>query len=317
MLARVRAAGVTTFGFHPSAASPATVAMPPNSGRRPLAGRTVLVTRPRAQAEALCAALHEQGAVPVELPTIRIEAVPDPAPLDDALRRLSTGGYAWVVFTSVNAVTPVLSRLEHLGRNEADWSRVKVAAVGKATATALAQAGVTIDLLPQRFEAEAVVAALRARGVAGQRILYPKGDLAGETIARGLGEIGAEVDAIVAYRTVPEMEIAPALRERLERGEIDVVTFASPSSARSLQVMLGGRFRALASAVIACVGETTAAAVVDLGLPVHVRADEASGRGLVAALVRHYGERPAQGAVEAIAEIPAAGGNGQPERDAT
>lgn len=315
MLARVRAAGGITFGFHPPAASRATATAQSDASSGPLAGLSVLVTRTRAQAGTLSAALREQGAVPIELPTIRIEAASDPAPLDDALRRLSTGAYDWVVFTSANAVAQTLSRLEQLIGQEPVWSGVKVAAVGTATAAALARAGVAVDLVPARFDAAAVVTALGERGVAGRRMLYPKGDLAGETIARELHAIGAEVDAVEAYRTLFETGIDPALRERLRRGEIDVVTFASPSSVRSLRAMLGDRFLALGSAVIACIGAVTAEAILELGLPVHVRADEATGRGLVAALGRHYAGLPAGDGTEAIENVRAAGGNRRPERD--
>lgn len=271
--------------------------------RPPLAGMSVLVTRARAQAATLSAALRAAGAEPVEWPTIRFDGPIDPAPLDVALGRLVRGGYDWVVFSSANSVERVLARLDEVGLDRMALGRARVAALGSATSAALSGAGVRVDLVPPQFVAEAVVAALAERGVAGRRVLYPHADLAGDALPSGLRALGAVVDAVQAYRTVPVTEVAPAVRTRVLRGEVDVITFASASSVRNLAASLGDAFGQLAARIV-CVGPVTATAARELGLRVDVVAEDATTDGLVAALVRH--------AVGGGEEVPSGGEEREP-----
>ena len=295
LLARLQATRTAFVGARPGRNGRAAVRTD-ESTRLPLAGVSVLVTRPRAQARSLSDALREQGAEPIELPTIRIDDPADFAPLDDALQRLARGGYDWLVFTSANAVGRVLGRMERLAIDRTALSRVRVAAVGRATAAALTARGVRVDVVPEQSVAEAVVAALGDRGIAGRRVLYPKADAAREVLPAGLRAHGAEVDAVDAYRTLQETDLDPAVRNRVLSGDIQVVTFASPSSVRGLKGLLGESFAAVARADVVCVGPVTAAAAREFGLPVHVVADDPTPRGVVEALVRHRAERLASGA---------------------
>lgn len=250
----------------------------------PLAGLRVLVTRPRAQAASLSSALRAQGAEPVEVPTIRIEDAGESASLDRALTGLIVGDYDWVVFTSVNAVERVLRALRGRGQEWPGGRAARVVAVGKTTAEALTAAGVAVDLVPDESDAEGVVTLMARQRINGQRVLFPKGDQARNVIPAGLRRAGAVVDPVDVYRTVPEHELDPAIREQIERGEVDVITFASPSSVRGLTSLLGGA-AALAGRAIVCVGPVTAAAVRDQGLPVDAVAADASAAGIVAAVI--------------------------------
>ncbi|RIL02046.1 MAG: hypothetical protein DCC71_16870, partial [Proteobacteria bacterium] len=126
-------------------------------------------------------------------------------------------------------------------------------------------------------------------GVAGRRLLVPQGTLARETLVRGLREAGAAVDAITVYETVPADVDAPALCAALVAGELDALTFASPSAAQRFAGCLDDAALAAARrAVVAAIGETTASALRALGLPPHVIPDEASAQSLVEALARRF-----------------------------
>jgi hydroxymethylbilane synthase len=265
----------------------------------PLAGRSVLVTRAREQAGGLVAALRAAGAEPVEAPTIRIVDAHDPTPLDRALAGLGDGDYAWVVFTSTNAVQRVLSRLAARGEDATAFDRVKVAAVGDATAARLREAGGSVDLVPARPTADGIVAELTDRVLVGHRVLLPQGSLARDGLARGLRAVGAVVDAVEVYRTVPETVLPTDVGSRIARGEVDVVTFASPSAVRNLAALLGGTLAPLRGATIACVGPTTAEAARAAGLAVDLVADDPSVGGLVAALVGHLPSRSVVSPVDA------------------
>lgn len=251
----------------------------------PLAGLKILVTRARDHADDLMDALRRAGAEPVLAPTIRIAPASDPAALDEAVRRLIGGAFEWVVFTSANAVDAVSDRIDEAGAGSGIAEPCKVAAIGAATAARLTARGMRVDVVPKRFDGAAVLATLRAVGVDGARVLLPLGNLAGTELEDGLRTAGADVERVEAYRTVPETELNPEVREQIAAGAIDVALFASPSSVRNLAAMLGGDSVVLLGSAVACVGPVTAAAAREHGLRVDVVADIATSAGLVAALI--------------------------------
>src|SRR5437588_13030449 len=124
----------------------------------PLQGKRILVTRTRQQASALSERLRASGAIAVEFPTISIAPPLDWVPLDSALRRLCTPSpqpfYTWLVFTSVNGVNFCFERLSSLGFAIQTIRKVRVAAIGPATAAALARYGLSADLVPDEYIAE-------------------------------------------------------------------------------------------------------------------------------------------------------------------
>jgi uroporphyrinogen-III synthase len=244
----------------------------------PLAGLRVLVTRPRAQSASFADALRALGATPVELPAIQIAPAPF-GPLDDALERLVD--YDWLIFTSVNGVHATFERLRALGGDPAAVA-ASIGAIGRATAEAVRAHGAAVAFVPERFVAEAAVEGLVARGMAGQRVLLPRADIARDTLPDGLRAAGAHVDVVVAYRTLPADEVDASVLAELRSDRFDVLTFASPSTVRSVAALLGEtRPR---HGVVACIGPITATAARAAGFRVDVEADEYSLAGLTRAL---------------------------------
>jgi uroporphyrinogen-III synthase len=266
----------------------------------PLAGLAVLVTRAAGDADGLVAALRTAGAEPVLLPTIQIVDSDDLEALDAAIDRLQAGGYDWVVFTSQHAVKPLVQRLGERGLPLAVMASAQIAAVGSATAAWLDQADIGVDLVPDQYTAEHVLAAMISRGMAGRRVLFPRGDRARDRLPSGLAAAGATVDEVVVYRTVPASDADPAVLDRLRSGGIDVVTLMSPSSVQSLASLLEENLHALTRALVACIGPVTAAAARELGLRVDVVPERSTAESLVEALADHVrmaakakGARPA------------------------
>lgn len=255
---------------------------------RPLAAVRVIVTRPASQSAELLAKLRAAGAVPVAAPAIEILPAEDDAPLLDAVRALDD--YAWVVFTSANAV-------HHFGQARATHEtplQARVAAVGAGTAAACAKDGLTVAFQPSAALGETLARELPI--VDGERVLWPRGSLAPDTLADILRQRGATVDAPVAYRTVTNLDllgIVDALRDR----RIDALTFTSPSTVRHFVDGLaaaGVRLARLPESErprIACIGPVTAATARECGLTVDALADPSSDDGLVAALVRIFSAR--------------------------
>src|ERR1051325_3215185 len=211
---------------------------------RPLFGKRILVTRPRAQAGDLADRLEAAGAEAIEAAMIRIEPPDDYGPLDDVCGR--AGEFRWIVFASVNAVDAFLERLLAGPTDLRDLKGVKLCAVGPATAERLARAGLKADYMPAENRAEGVLRAMieSAPGgkLAGAKILLPHADIGRELLADELKKHGADVTEVIAYRTVavePEREGEPDIYRMLLERRIDAVTFTSPSSVRNFVRILG------------------------------------------------------------------------------
>ncbi len=251
---------------------------------RPLFGRRVAVTRTREQASALASALAELGAEVVETPTIQIVPPEDYGPLDQAVARLPE--YDFLVFTSPNGVTHFLDRLSALGLVARRLGGLRLAAIGPATAQALAEHGLTSDIIPEKFVAEGLLEALSREDLAGRKILLPRAAQAREILPDELGRQGATVDVVPAYQNVaPEGDQARAVFE----AGVDLVTFTSSSTVTNLYQMLGDDFlRLLLETTVAAIGPITADTARDLGLRVHIEAAEHTIPGLVEAIRRHF-----------------------------
>ncbi|HXG15178.1 MAG TPA: uroporphyrinogen-III synthase [Calidithermus sp.] len=267
------------------------------SARRPLEGRTVVVTRAAGQARALSRLLENAGARVLEVPTIAIEPPPSWEPLDRALEELAA--FDWVVFTSVNAVRQVQARLRARGL---DWEALRtrrVAAIGPATAAALAEHGVAVAVTPGEYVAEDLLHHLAAVVRPGERVLLPRAAGARDVLSAGLRGLGAEVVEVTAYVTRPATERSGRLREALAGGDVDVVTLTSSSTARSLAEAFGPeeRRRWLAAVTVAAIGPITAATAARYGLRVEIVPREYTIPALAAAIVQHFEGRAAEGRV--------------------
>ena len=163
----------------------------------PLAGRRVLVTRAAHQAGKLSEGLRALGAEPVEVPVLEIRPPGSFEPLDAALRQLDS--YDWLILTSANAARALAERAAALGIALAQPARLKVAAIGEATAAAVRKAGLQVAFVPEAYVAESLVEGLQARA-AGMKILLVRAAVARDVIPGALRAAGAEVDVVDAYR---------------------------------------------------------------------------------------------------------------------
>jgi len=231
------------------------------SSSRPLAGRRIAVTRPLAQSGELADGLRARGAEPVVHPAIAIATCGDASALDAAITRL--GDYAWIAVTSANGARALGERLTALGATLPE--SVRLAAVGPATAAALARAVGAPEIVATEHEAGSLARAIPV--ALGDRVLLPRGELAGDALPAALRARGATVDEIIAYRTVPGPGL-DALATELAAGVLDAVLFTSASAARFTAEALaraGGEAR---RAAIFCLGEATAAEARSRGFDV-------------------------------------------------
>jgi uroporphyrinogen III methyltransferase / synthase len=244
---------------------------------RPLFGRSVVVTRARAQASGLAARLATLGAEVLETPTIRIE----PRPVAGEVRAAAEaiGEYALICVTSPNGASLLMDALAELGKDARALANATVAAIGPGTAAELARRGIRADVVPERSVAEALVQALEDVPVQGRRALVARAAEARDLLPESLRERGAEVDVVALYDTVAE----PLSDAQLERAAgADYATFTSSSTVRFFNEA-GGRVGERTRVV--SIGPVTSETARELGMTVHVEADRHDIDGLVDALV--------------------------------
>lgn len=271
--------------------------IPTGAARRaeqPLAGRTVMITRARAQAGEFAAALEGEGARVVACPVIEIVEPESYAPLDEAIDNLY--GYDWLVFTSTNGVEHFLRRMEGRGLDVSELDEVRVCAIGAATAERLREASVHVDVVPEQFKAEGVYAALEsyAGGRANlekKNFLIPRAAVARDYLPDALREAGARVDVVAAYRTVRP---ASTERERVEAmlvgGGVDCITFTSSSTVTNFAQLFDTTdlSRLLAGVRVACIGDITATTAADYGLRTDIQPDEFTTHALTRAIAAYF-----------------------------
>ncbi len=258
----------------------------------PLSGRTVIVTRARAQAAAFSDRLAAYGAEVLAFPTIEIVGPESWEPVDEAISDLSS--YDWVVFSSVNAVEAFFGRMAERGVDSRALTGCRIAAVGPATASACEDHGITADYVPDRYVAEGLIEGFLERGVGeGTRFLLPRALKAREVLPETLRERGATVDVAVVYRTVAGKGDS-AVMERIAAGGVDAITFTSSSTvsnfARLAKEMLGEDTDVAAlmdGVTVASIGPVTSKTAREHGLSVAVEPKEHTVEGLADALAAH------------------------------
>ncbi len=250
--------------------------------RRPLLGRSIGITRPATQAAGAIQRLVPLGAEPVLMPTIEILPPEANGEVDDVLDRLET--FHWIVFTSVNGVAGLLGRLWDRGGDLRCLGGIRLAAIGPATAEALAEYRLRVDLVPESYRAEALGAALAGQ-VAGQRVLWARANRGRDVLPTLLAEGGAEVEELVVYRNL-DVEAWPAgVVERLRAGAIDWVGLSSPSIARNVARLADSSGIPLATTRLASISPVTTAAAREAGLTVAAEAIDFTWDGILEAII--------------------------------
>jgi uroporphyrinogen III methyltransferase / synthase len=259
---------------------------------KPLFGWRVLVPRTKEQSAALSEQLISYGAVPVEVPTIAVEPPRTPQAMDRAIRGLVSGRYAWIGFTSVNAVKAVREKIEELGLDARALAGVKVACVGQQTAAAVLSWGITPELVPSGEQSsEGLLAEWPAYDSvydALDRVFLPRADIATDTLLAGLADLGWQIDDVTAYRTVRAAPPPADIREAIKTGGFDAVLFTSSSTVRNLVGIAG---KPHTSSIIAVIGPQTAKTAEELGLRVDVMATTPSASLLAESLAEFGRDR--------------------------
>ena len=254
---------------------------------KPLAGRRILITRARHQAQSLASALEEKGATVVAIPAIEIVPPDSYDALDAAL--WNARRYQWLVVTSANGAEVLAERLSVLKLRIAALDVLKIAAIGPATARALGEMGLHVDEVPKQAIAESLVESLRDQ-VSGKNVLLVRAKVARDVLPEELRSAGAIVDVVDAYQTVVPTTSADDLRLIFAAASRmpDVVTFTSSSTVTNFfRLLHEANVSAWPTAMAAAsIGPITSQTLRHHGIEPAVEAMEYTIPGVVEALCR-------------------------------
>jgi len=265
--------------------------------RRPLFGQRIVVTRTREQASQLAKQLGDLGAEVLEIPTIKIVPPEERQPIVEALQGL--GEYEWVIFTSPNGVTAFFDYLFKAFDDVRALGNLRIAAVGPATAAKLKELHLRVDVMPEEYVAQKITKAITAfESVENLRILLARAQVANPALTKDLETLGAIVDDVAFYRTVPETEDINGAAAKLMESGADWITFTSSSTVENFHTRfdlpkLMARFSGIK---LASIGPETTKAITALGLKPAVKARQHTIEGLVQSL---------QSTIKAASDTPA------------
>ncbi len=256
----------------------------------PLSGRSIVVTRSATQSSALSVLLEELGAEVLGLPVIALDDPEDWSPADAAIERLA--GYDWIVLTSANGAERLDARMRLHGLRLCDLRDARIAVVGSATAARVRAFGLEPAVIPERFRAEGLVAAMNEAGLkAGDRVLLARAAEAREVLPDELRALGAVVDVAPVYRLVTAVPPVEVLG-RVAAGGVDAIVFASGGTARRfVEVMRAAGFdevKALARTAVVSIGPVTTEALSALGIRVDSEAASSTSKSIAMALKIHF-----------------------------
>lgn len=255
------------------------------SAPTPLAGRRVVITRPREQAVEWRQKLEALGASVLELPLIRVSKEINPGTLTEVFQEL--GGYEWIIFTSTNGVKYFFEEFDRVHNDIRAFGLMRIAVVGEATAAAVRERHLRVEVQPKKANAEELARALIEReAMDSAKVLVVTGNRNREALVPMLEKARAIVDCLPVYKT-EEADLArdPVAGDFRTRGA-DAILFASPSAAQSFFDQAGAlKLGAKAKRPLAgSIGPSTTATMKQLGLPVDFEAPEATLDSLIGAL---------------------------------
>jgi uroporphyrinogen-III synthase len=253
---------------------------------RSLEGKRIVITRGIEQARDLKERLEHMGAAVLLFPSVGFSEAIEPSRLDRAIHAL--GECDWILFTSANAVRFFAGRCRKLGVEPKRGGNYRCAAVGPATASAVAAEGFSADYVAREFVGTALAGELSA-WIAGKKIVLPRSDRARPDLPNALRAAGAEVADVVAYHTGGAGAIDPEVMRAICEARVDIVSFFSPSAIENMRVALGAEVfsRLGAKAAFAAVGPVTAEALRNEGLQVAIEAPLTTAESMAAAIEKY------------------------------
>ena len=245
-------------------------------------GKKILVTRAEGTDNSFEKALNSLGASAEFFPVIEIKPENDHSLLDKKISVINE--YDGIFFTSSNAVKYFFERLSSSGKKFSG----KIFTVGAKTKASVESFGYKVYFAPLVYSSEELVHSIDKNVIKGKKYLFPCGNLAGNVLKEKLGSVAA-IDKVVVYYTVlPETESDSVreVREELEKGKIDCISFFSPSSVENfLKIFPDFKQNQIK---IAAIGSTTLNRIKDFGLEADIIPEKSTSESLAKAIADYF-----------------------------
>jgi uroporphyrinogen III methyltransferase/synthase len=255
--------------------------------KKPLFGKTIVVTRDRRGNIDFAAKILREGGRPIDFATIRIKPLTE---TDEFLQILSgIAKYDWIIFTSANGASIFFDCLKNLKKDARVFGAAKIAAIGSETAGKLGEFGIRADFVPSVFTGRELGKQLAGfTSLHGKKVLLLRSENASAELVGILESAGAEVENMPVYANITEKTESGRLRDKIAKGEIDWITFASPSSVKGFFEQIPPDVVSAGKARVASIGPVTSEALASLGVKIVAEAAEHTIDGLLAAIKETY-----------------------------
>ncbi len=257
--------------------------------RLPLNGKTILITRSVDQSEEFVIAIEAKGGKAILFPTIKIADPDDWQECDRALENLNS--FDGTIFTSRNSVVKFIARLNFKNIPLSALSSSLLFAVGEKTKSTLEKHNLKINAIPENYTAEFLAETIKTFSVQNKKLLFPRGNLGSDVIIDKLTGYGAEVKSVVVYKTEKAIpENLHQVEKELSTGNIDVVTFTSPSTVKNFFSLFSEdtKVRFIKRTIFAVIGEVTAEALRNFGIEPVVTAKPSTIEGLMEGIKNYF-----------------------------
>ena len=251
--------------------------------KKPLFGRNIVVTRDRRGNADFAAKIIQRAANPIQFPTIKLKPLTSGNKFLQTLAKLAD--YDWIIFTSANGVSIFFDYLQSLQKDARVFGSAKIAAIGRETAAKLDEFGIKADFVPSAFTSNELGKQLIGfTNLRGKKILLLRSQLASNELEELLVQAKAKVDDIAVYTVVTEKSECKWLKEKIAKGAVDWLTFASPSSVKGFFAQIQSDLVNSSNVKVASIGPVTSQQLKNLGVRVDVTAEEHTTDGLLAAI---------------------------------
>jgi uroporphyrinogen III methyltransferase/synthase len=255
--------------------------------QQPLFGRNIVVTRDIPGNIDFADKIIRRGGNPKKFPTIKIKSLTQKNEFLHTLAKIT--GYDWIIFTSGNGVAVFFEALQSLGRDARVFGSTKIAAIGGKTAAKLSEFGIKADFVPGIFTGKELGRQLIAHtNLKNKKVLLLRSKIASSELAELLQKAGAKVQDVAVYTAEQQKCKNKWLIEEIDKGRIDWLTFASPSSVNGFFEQIPGDLVNSANVKVASIGPVTSESLKALGLRVDITAAEHTLDGLIDAIEQTY-----------------------------
>jgi len=250
---------------------------------KPLFGKNIVITRDADGNANFASRIISKGGIPIALTTIKTKPLTDTTQFLQTLAKISE--FDWIIFTSINGVAIFFNALQKLHKDARIFASAKIAAIGSETAAKLGQFGIKAGFVTTVYTSIELGRQLRSfANLQGKKVLLLRSALASNKLAELLEQDGAKVDSVAVYTALTNKTDCNWLNEKISNGEIDWLTFASPSSVRGFFEQIDSQLVNSSSAKVASIGPVTSEQLKSLGIKIDMQATEHTTDGLLTAI---------------------------------